>query len=127
MKRAAWVGLVGLALLGTHSFVYACDHSAKKTAVTKVPSCDARVVLAKPVGGCKPVDLPMTFAFEVDGPQGASPRLLHLVAERQPESRHPVVRTARAALALGRAIRTTVEAVMGTLVSAAAERTAAIV
>jgi hypothetical protein len=119
--------LVGLALLGTHSFVYACDHSAKKTAVTTVSGADARVVLARPVGGCKPVDLPMSFAFEVDGPGDMSPRLLHLVAERQAESVHPVVRTAKAALTLGRAIRTTVEAVVGTLVSAAAERTAAIV
>ena len=129
MNRVAWIGLVGLALAGTHSFVYACDHSKKGTAVVISTQSEAAGALVPeaPVG-CGTVNLAPVMTFEVDVPAHTNPRVFHFVATgRQAEASHPVVRTARAAMTLGRAIKTTVEAVMGTIVTAAAEKTAEIV
>jgi hypothetical protein len=67
-------------------------------------------------------------AIEAEMPAPPATRVYHFVAaSRETEPSHPVVRTARAAMTLGRAIKTTVEAVMGTLVTAAAEKTADLV
>jgi hypothetical protein len=129
MKQAALIGLVGLALWATHSSVYACDHSAPKSAATTTVRCaPTRDLVAGPKTEVKAVAFAPVVTFEVGVPGQSSTRVVHLVGtHRRTESSHPVVRTARAAMTLGRAIKTTVEAVMGTLVNAAAEKTAALV
>lgn len=137
MRTLAWIGLAALALAGTHSLVYACDHSAKAKAKATafVISTDTRTLSVSvptpaPVtaAGCESVVFEALKAIEAEMPAPPSPRVYHFVATgKQAEPSHPVVRTARAAMTLGRAIKTTVEAVMGSLVSAAAEKTAEIV
>jgi len=129
MKRLAWIGLAGLTVLGTYSLVYACDHSAQATVVTTAsPQEHPRVVVTRSEKVCGTAAVAPVMTFEVDVPGRTCPRFVHFVATARPEPpANPVVRTARTALTLGRAIRTTVEAVMGTLVNAAAEKTASLV
>jgi hypothetical protein len=97
--------------------------------VTTTVRCDApRDFAARPVAAGKAAGLAPVVTFEVGVPGHTSARVIRLVApHNRPEPSHPVVRATRKALTLGRALKTTVEAVMGTLVSAAAEKTAALV
>jgi len=124
-----WIGVTGLVLLSAHSSVYACDHTAKASRVTEATRCQAvRTVVVTVPDGRATVGPAPAMAFEIDVPGRTTPRVVRIVAcEKTEPVAYVVVRTARAAMTIGRALVTTVEAVMGSLLNAAAERTASLV
>lgn len=112
MTRMAIAVLAGLFLFGYYSSVYACDR-AKKAEVVRhaLETTTAPAVMVK-----------------VRVPMESTQRVVCIMAREEHMSRtHAVVRTAKMARTLGRAFVTTVGAVMGTLVQAAVDRTAAVV
>jgi len=128
LLKRTWVGLAGLVLLGTHSFVYACDHSAKATEAAEATPCKTVRTFVVTANGHATVEPAPVFSFEIDIPGRITPRYVRIIAcEKTEPVAHSVVRTARAAMTLGRALVTTVEAVVGSLLNAAAERTASLV
>jgi hypothetical protein len=99
--------LAGVFLVGAYSAVYACDRSKKAQTVRHQLEAAPAVVVRAPV---------------------ENPRVVCVDTRSQKcGAAYAVVRTAKAARILGRALVTTVEAVVGTLVQAAVERTAAVV
>ena len=131
MKRLAmtWIGLTGLVLLSAHSSVYACDHAANASNVADATECKAvRTFVVTAPESPTAVDPAPVMAFEIDVPGRTSPRYVRIIAcEKSEPSSHAVVRTAKAAMTIGRALVTTFEAVMGSLLNVAAERTASLV
>lgn len=119
MRKRTWSVALG-AVVGTalafHSFVYACDGSPEATAPraeATVPSVTVDVAL--PLGHMKieRVSLVCTQAMVCDS--------------TRPTATQTVKRTARVARTLGRALVTTVGAVVDTLVEAAVDATAGLV
>jgi hypothetical protein len=131
MKRVILIGLASLVLAAAHSSVYACDHTAnasKQTRVTRetVTTADAKTIRTLVVGattGCRTVD--SVVAFDIDVPGRTVPKYIHLEAAATAKKSCPSA--LRTAMTLGRALVTTIEAVMGELFDAASEKTAALV
>jgi len=128
LLKMTWIGLTGLVLLGTHSFVYACDHAAKASETAEATPCKAVRTLVVTADGRAAVESAPVMSFEIDVPGRTTPRYVRIVAcEKTEPATHSVARTARAAMTIGRALVTTVEAVVGSLLNAAAGRTASLV
>lgn len=119
MKRLALGIALGAILgiaVGLHSFVYACDHSAKAEApkaVAEVPSITVDV--AVPLDHMKVHRVSMVCSQSL------------VCDSTKPTPTQTVKRTARVAVTLGRALVTTVGAVMDSLVEAAVGATASLV
>lgn len=130
MKRLVTIGLTSLVLASVYSSVYACDHTAKATKATnakhEVVTTTGKTIRTLVVGatsGCPAVD--PVVAFDIDVPGHTTPKYIHIEAARAEEKDSPSV--IRTAMTLGRALITTVEAVMGELIDAASEKTASFV
>jgi hypothetical protein len=107
MARFAIAVSVGLLAVGAYSSVWACEGRAPKARVAQDALATAPVI-----------------AVRIDTPRQHVTRFIRIRHIRQ-RNEHvgpagTVVHTARVAMTLGRALVTTVEAVMGTLVHAAA-------
>lgn len=119
MKRLALGVALGAVLgiaIGVHSFVYACDQARKAEAPTAVASVPGITVdVAVPLDHVKihRVSMVCSQAMVCDS--------------TKPTPTQTVKRTARVAATLGRALVTTVGAVMDSLVEAAVDATASLV
>jgi hypothetical protein len=123
MKRVSLGMVLGVALataVGVHSFVYACDHAARTIEVTEISKVQAPAP-----------SLTVDVEFPLD-----QLRLQHVSMictravvcdELKDTPAQSVRKTARVAATLGRALVTTVGAVMGSLFDAAVEATASLV
>ena len=133
MKRLITIGLMSLVLASAYSFVYACDHSAKaakasgasaESATTVIAPTDAKTIRTLVVGatpGCPKAE--SIVSFDIDVPGRTTQRYIHIEAV-EIDDKPSVLRTA---MTLGRAFVTTIEAVMGSLLDAAADKTASFV
>jgi len=129
MKPLISFGLVSLILASAYSSVYACDHTAKAAKATKVTTTATngktiRTLVVGATTGCQTVDRNAVMSFDIDVPGRTSPRYVHIEATQNDRPEPSVFRTA---IALGRALVTTVEAVVGSLLDAASEKTASLV
>ena len=132
MKRLITIGLMSVVLASAYSFVYACDHSTKAckaTKAAKIPvvteSTNGKTIRTLVVGapsGCRTVD--SSVSFDIDVPGRTNPKFVHIEAL---EADRPAPSAFRTAVTLGRALVTTVEAVIATLLDAASEKTASLV
>ncbi|MDH4035948.1 MAG: hypothetical protein OEX18_02090 [Candidatus Krumholzibacteria bacterium] len=115
-KRVVALGMALAVVIAFHSFAYACDH-AVKTETTKietyVPSLTVDVAMPLEAVRVGHVSFVCTQAIACDA--------------AKPTTAQTVKRTARVALTLGRALVTTVGAVVDSLVGAAVEATAGLV
>ena len=128
MKRLISVGIVTLVLAIAHSSVYACDHTAKASKATKVTTTTSgktiRTLVVGATTGCQGVSSEDVMAFEIDVPGRTNPKFIHIEAT---EAERPGPSAFRTAVTLGRALITTFEAVVTTLLDAASEKTASLV
>ena len=128
MKRVLTLGLMSLVLASVYSSVYACDHTAKASKATKtreVVTTQGKTIRTLVVGatsGCSAVE--PVISLDIDVPGRTTPRYIHIEAVQAEEKNPSVFRTA---MTLGRAMVTTFQAVMGELIDAATEKTAALV
>lgn len=131
MKRLVTIGLMCLVLASAHSSVYACDHSAKAAnasgkseATTAIAPTDAKTIRTLVVGATPggPKTAPVV-SFDIDVPGRTAHRYVHIEAV-ECNDRPSALRTA---MTLGRAFMTTIEAVMGSLLDAASDKTASFV
>jgi hypothetical protein len=126
MKRLILVGLVSVVLASIYSSVYACDHSRKVDATASARH--AKIIRTYVVGAtmsCKDAGKAPVVSFDIDLPGGAAPQFMHLTAREREEMVAPS--PLRTAITLGRAFMTTVEAVVGSLLDVASQKTASLV
>jgi hypothetical protein len=124
MKRLLLVGLMMVALAIVYSSVYACDRSANATVVKSSTSGKiTRTMVIGATTGCETAEPTEVMSFAIDVPGRTTPRFVHIVACEK--AGNPG--TIRTAITLGRAFVTAIEAVMGSLLNAASEKTAALV
>jgi hypothetical protein len=124
MKRLLFVGLMIVALGIVYTSVYACDRSANATVVKS--STNGKTTRTMVIGAttrCETAEASDIMSFDIDVPGRTSPRFVHIVACEKPGNPGAV----RTAITLGRAFVTAIEAVMGSLLNAASEKTAALV
>jgi hypothetical protein len=135
MKRLITIGLMSVVLASAYSSVYACDHSAKASTASKeikeskesrvTASTNGKTIRTLVVGattGCRTVD--SIVSFDIDVPGRTNPKFVHIEAL---QTERPAPSAFKTAVTLGRALVTTVEAVIATLLDAASEKTASLV
>ena len=127
MKRLLMVGLLAAFVGSTYSFVYACDHSRKNldSAANAPHAKIIRTVVVDATTGCKLNEKSQVMTFDFEVPSKAAPRFVHMMEREKAtlESPSPI----RTAMTLGRALVTTVGAVLGSLFDAASQITASLV
>ena len=125
MRRLILTGLTSLVLASTYSFVYACDHSGKDTRSTiSTQTKTIRTMVVGATSGCRVSDTARIMSFDIDVPGRTTPEFVHIEAC---EGQKPAPSAFRTAVTLGRALVTTVEAVVSTLLDAATAKTASLV
>ena len=133
MKRLITIGLMSVVLASAYSSVYACDHSAKASTASKeikvvkeskvtTNGKTIRTLVVGATSGCRAGD--SSVSFDIDVPGRTNPKFVHIEAL---ETERPAPSAFKTAVTLGRALVTTVEAVIATLLDAASEKTASLV
>jgi hypothetical protein len=125
MKRLITMLFAWLVVAGIYSSVYACDHSTKTLQVTASSNGKTiRTLVVDATTGCRATESEAVLAFDIDVPGRTTPRFIHIEAG---ENGRPTTSVLRTAVTLGRAFITTIEAVVGSLIDAASEKTASLV
>ena len=150
MKNLVMAASVGTILIGSYSYVYACEARSNHAATAKAAKAHkeatwyavdasgtaSKLVIDDKVAVCKTVESVAPIAIEVEVPGEAihMTRVIHIrgAAVKHAENTNTtpvgtVIRTAKVAATLGRAFVTTVGAVFGTLVDAAVSATSSLV
>lgn len=150
MKNVVMAASVGAILVGSYSYVYACEARSAHAAAAKAAKAACKEVTYYVVDAstapkhaiddqaplCKTVQSVAPIAIEVEVPGEAfhMTRVIHIrgaavkhVENTEATPVETVKRTAKVAATLGRAFITTVGAVFGTLVDAAVSATSSLV
>jgi hypothetical protein len=123
MKRSLVIGLIAAVLASSYSFVYACDHDSKASSAQA--SAHAKTIRTYVVGAttrCNMTGNAPVVTVDIDVPPQTACRLIHVVACDKSVVDQPS--PLRTAMTLGRAFVTTVEAVVGSLIDVATQKTA---
>src|SRR5262249_3950819 len=132
MKRLILVGLLSVAV-SSYSSVYACDHShrnvnatasSSETKIIRTIVVDATTGCRMDKSGCK-IDKSQVMMFEFDVPSKDATQFVNRVERERSvlESPSPI----RTAMTLGRAMVTTIGAVLSSIMDTVSQLTASLV